>query len=98
MKAPESWCSGLKMTSGSSNLPPPEPVLEQWLNASWLIRRSALRGDIAQLFKVADRDLRDSASPHLSTDGRFIFAYSAGLACAHAALIASGYDAAKGHS
>lgn len=86
------------MTSGSSNPPPSEPVLEQWVSATWLVRRTPLPGDIAQLFKVADRNLRDAASPQLSTDGQFIFAYSAGLACAHAALIASGYDATKGYS
>lgn len=73
-------------------------MLEQWRDATWLVDRTPLPGDIEQLFDVADRDLRDAESPNLSTDGRFIFAYSAGLACAHAALIASGYDAAKGHS
>src|SRR5688572_5534386 len=89
------------MTSDSSSTPAPGgpiPQLEQWCANGWLIRKTPTRSEVRALFKVADRELRDTRSPSLSTDGQFVHGYQAALAAAHAALVAAGYAAAKGES
>jgi hypothetical protein len=54
--------------------------------------------EINQLLAVFDRDMADAQIVNLSTDRRFIMAYSAALTIANAALAASGYQAASvGH-
>jgi hypothetical protein len=54
--------------------------------------------EINQLLAVFDRDIVDSEITNLSTDRRFIMAYSAALTIGIAALAASGYRAAsEGH-
>jgi hypothetical protein len=52
--------------------------------------------EIADMFEVGDRDLRDSRVEGLSADARLIHAYSAALQFASAALAASGYRPARG--
>jgi hypothetical protein len=51
--------------------------------------------EIADLFAVADRDLKDSKTPGLSSDWRLNIAYNAALQAATAALAACGYRAAR---
>ena len=56
------------------------------------------KSEINQLLAVFDRDMADAQIVNLSTDRRFIMAYSAALTIAIAALAASGYRAAsEGH-
>lgn len=56
------------------------------------------QSEINQLLAVFDRDMADAQIVNLSTDRRFIMAYSAALTIAIAALAASGYRAAsEGH-
>ncbi len=51
--------------------------------------------EIADLFGVADRDLRDCQVRGLSADWRLNIAYNAALQIATVALAAAGYRAAK---
>jgi hypothetical protein len=56
------------------------------------------KSEINQLLEVFERDMADAQIANLSTDRRFIMAYSAALTIAIAALAASGYRAAtEGH-
>lgn len=56
------------------------------------------KSEITQLLAVFDRDLADAQISNLSTDRRFIMAYSAALTMGIAALAASGYRAGiEGH-
>jgi hypothetical protein len=56
------------------------------------------KAEITQLLAVFDRDMADAQIVNLSTDRRFIMAYSAALTIAIAVLAASGYRAAsEGH-
>ena len=54
--------------------------------------------EIADLFRIVDRDLADAMIPQLSSDRRFITAYNAILQLATIALHAAGYrTASSGH-
>ena len=56
------------------------------------------KSEINQLLAVFDRDIADAQITNLSTDRRFIMAYSAALTIGIVALAASGYQAAsEGH-
>jgi hypothetical protein len=56
------------------------------------------KAEINQLLAVFDRDIADAEITNLSSDRRFIMAYSAALTIGIAALAASGYRAAsEGH-
>jgi hypothetical protein len=58
----------------------------------------ASQSEINQLLAVFDRDIADAQITNLSTDRRFIMAYSAGLTIGIVALAASGYRATgEGH-
>jgi len=70
--------------------------LENWLNNGWLVRHTTSPQEIADLFGVAERDLKDCRSENLSADWRMNIAYNAGLQAATAALAAAGYRAARG--
>ena len=52
-------------------------------------------GEITQLLGIADRDLKDSQTEDLSDDWKLNIAYNAALQMATAALLASGYRAAR---
>jgi len=55
-------------------------------------------GEVADLFRIVERDLTDAALPQLSTDRRFATAYNAALQLATIALHAAGYRAVgRGH-
>ena len=56
------------------------------------------KAEINQLLAVFDRDMADAEITNLSTDRRFIMAYSAALTIGIVALAASGYRAtSEGH-
>ena len=69
--------------------------LSVWLQNGWLVSHTASRDEIRRLLELADRDLKDSAVPGLSTDWQFSVAYNAALLCAAAALAAAGFRASR---
>jgi hypothetical protein len=72
--------------------------LRDWLKFGWLKEHRTSRQEIAGLFAVADRDLKDCRTPDLSSDWQFNIAYNAALQLATAALAAAGYQAERaGH-
>jgi hypothetical protein len=69
--------------------------LQDWLKSRWLIEHKSSRQEIADLLGMADRDLKQCQTPHLSSDWQLNIAYSAALQAAMAALAAAGYRAAR---
>ena len=69
--------------------------LHKWLGNGWVVTHQASPQEIVDLLAVADRDLKDSSTPGLSSDWRLNIAYNAALQAAIAALAASGYRAAR---
>jgi hypothetical protein len=65
--------------------------LADWLANHWLVAHEASPEEIADLFSVVDRDLKDAAVPRLSADWRLGIAYNAALQLATLALAAEGY-------
>jgi hypothetical protein len=61
------------------------------LTRGYLEKRKSSPREIADLFAVADRDLKDSAVAGLSADLSFATAYSAALRLAEIVLRATGY-------
>jgi hypothetical protein len=71
--------------------------LQGWLNFGWLKAHKTSRREIADLFAVADRDLKACRTPNLIPDWQFNIAYNAALQIASAALAAEGYAAERGN-
>ena len=71
--------------------------LQDWLKFGWLKEHKTSRQEIADLFAVADRDLKACQTPNLVPDWQFNIAYNAALQLASAALAAAGYDAERGN-
>jgi hypothetical protein len=69
--------------------------LQDWLKFGWLKAHKTSRREIADLFAVADRDLKACRTPDLVSDWRFNIAYNAALQLASAALAAAGYEAER---
>jgi HEPN domain-containing protein len=69
--------------------------LQDWLKNGWLIEHQTSHQEIADLLGMADRDLTQCRTPHLSPDWQLNIAYSAALQAATAALAAAGYRAAR---
>ncbi len=65
--------------------------LTDWLANRWIVSHDPSREEIADLFAVVDRDLKDAAVPRLSADWRLGIAYNAALQLATLALAAEGY-------
>jgi hypothetical protein len=70
--------------------------LQDWLKSRWLIEHRTSRQEISDLLSMADRDLAQCRTPHLSPDWQLNIAYNAALQAATAALAAAGYRAARG--
>lgn len=68
----------------------------EWQKNGWLKRHAPDRSEIARKLEVIDRDLRVSGNAEGDGDWRFVAAYNAALQAATIALLASGYEAAKG--
>ena len=66
-------------------------TLKDLLDKGYLEKRKSSAQEIADLLRVADRDLKDAAIPGLSADRSFSTAYSAALRIAEVVLRASGY-------
>src|SRR4030067_519824 len=69
--------------------------LQDWLKNGWLIEHQTSHKEIADLLGMADRDLAQCQTPHLSPDWQLSIAYNAALQAAIAALAAAGYRAAR---
>jgi HEPN domain-containing protein len=69
--------------------------LQDWLKSRWLIEHQTSRQEMADLLGMADRDLAQCRTPHLSPDWQLNIAYNAALQVATAALAATGYRAAR---
>jgi uncharacterized protein (UPF0332 family) len=69
--------------------------LQDWLKSRWLIEHQTSRQEILALLSMADRDLAQCQTPHLSPDWQLNIAYNAALQAATAALVAAGYRAAR---
>jgi len=65
--------------------------LRDWLASHWIIEHEPNRDEVAELFAVIDRDMRDAALPRLSADWRLGISYNAALQLATLALAAEGY-------
>jgi hypothetical protein len=69
--------------------------LQDWLKSRWLIEHQTSRQEISDLLSMADRNLAQCRTPHLSPDWQLNIAYNAALQAATAALAAAGYRAAR---
>ena len=54
-------------------------TLTKWLKEEKLKNHKSSKNEIAQLFKIVERDLGDAGIVKLSPDRRFITAYNAAL-------------------
>jgi hypothetical protein len=71
--------------------------LEDWLKEGRLKGHKTSAREVAELLKLVDRDLADSAIKEISVDRRFATAYNAVLQLATIALHAAGYRGAFGY-
>lgn len=69
--------------------------LELYLRNNWLRTHESSTEEIASLFAIADRDIRESQTPGLGPEWRFDIAYNSMLQSATAALVAAGYRAER---
>jgi len=69
--------------------------LQDWLKSRSLIEHQTSRQEIADLLRMADRDLVQCRTPNLSSDWQLNTAYNAALQVAAAAPAAAGYRAAR---
>ena len=69
--------------------------LRDWQKNGWLIEHRTSQKEIADLLGMADRDLAQCQTPHLSPDWQLSIAYNAALQVAIAALAAAGYRASR---
>lgn len=65
--------------------------LSNWLKEEKLKHHKTSKEEIAQLFKIVDRDLSDAGIHGLSADRRFITAYNAALQLTTIVLRAAGF-------
>ena len=72
-------------------------TLEQWERNSWLKRHATNRKEIANLFSVIDRDLKDAGEGDISADWKFGIAYNAVLTLCSVLLYSEGYRPGKGN-
>lgn len=69
--------------------------LRDWQKNGCLIEHRTSQKEIADLLGMADRDLTQCQTPHLSPDWQLSIAYNAALQTAIAALAAAGYRASR---
>jgi hypothetical protein len=70
-------------------------TLHDWLSNGWLRKHGPTRKEIADLFAIVDRDLKDSRAPGVSSDWSFGIAYNAALKLCAILLHATGYRPEK---
>ena len=69
--------------------------LTNWHAAGWLVEHKTTPQEVRDLFAVAERALKDSAVPGISSDTQLGLAYNAALQVSGAALAAAGYRASR---
>jgi hypothetical protein len=69
--------------------------LTNWHAAGWLVEHKTTPEEVRDLFAVAERDLKDSAVPGISSDTQLGLAYNAALQVSGAALAVAGYRASR---
>ena len=69
--------------------------LKDWARNGWLAEHKTSPQEIADLLRVADRDLADCQAKGLSPDWHLNIAYNAALQLATAALAAGGYRSVR---
>ena len=69
-------------------------TLDKWVEYGWLRREPTASGEIKDLLGIVDRALADCTVGAVSTDLRFIAAFSAALTLATTALRATGHRTA----
>jgi site-specific recombinase len=70
-------------------------TLKSWYENRWLVEHETSSEEIAELFGVVDRDLKDAKVQAVSPDWRLAIAYNAALQLATIALAAEGYKPEK---
>ena len=65
--------------------------LKQWLDNGWLRKHRTDQQEIANLFQIVDRDLKDAQEKSISPDWRFGIAYNGALKLCTILLAAKGY-------
>ena len=65
--------------------------LKQWLDNGWLREHKTDKQEIANLFQIVGRDLKDAKEKSISQDWRFGIAYNAALKLCTILLAAEGY-------
>jgi len=68
--------------------------LQQWANNGWLRPHATSEGEVRNLLRMVERDLRD-ASENISADWKFGIAYNAGLTLCNILLYSEGFRAAR---
>lgn len=73
--------------------------LQKWLNEGSLVKHKTNEKEIADLFRIVARDLKDAQIKELSIDRRFATAYNAALQLCTIIILVSGYriKAKNGH-
>jgi len=69
--------------------------LKEWARNGWVLEHKTSPQEIADLLRVADRDLADCQAKGLSPDWHLSIAYNAALQLANAALAAGGYRSSR---
>jgi hypothetical protein len=69
--------------------------LKDWQKDGWLIDHQTSPQEVAELLGMAERDLTQCQTPHLSPDWQLSIAYNAALQVAIAALAGAGYRATR---
>jgi hypothetical protein len=73
-------------------------TLRDWEQNSWLKQHQTSKQEIAGLFSIFEREMKDGQIAGMSADGQFNHAYRAVLSLCTVLLYASGYAPAKGQS
>lgn len=73
--------------------------LQKWLSEGSIVPHKSNEFEIADLFRIVSRDIKDSKIKELSTDRRFATAYNGALQLCTIVLVLSGYrpKAKNGH-
>lgn len=65
--------------------------IDNFIKSGILVRQESSKDEIADLLKIVERDLEDSAQTEISDDWQFGIAYNAALKLANILVRASGY-------
>lgn len=72
--------------------------LQQWHENGWIRQTKRSGVEVSNQLQLAQREIADGSGADISSDGRFLHAYSAVRTLCQVALHAAGYAVAKGES